>query len=420
MKFSIFFEHQLPKPYNSTTWDEGQELRLFQQALEQTEFADQLGFDYVFEVEHHFLEEYAQSSAPEIFLAAASQRTKNMRLGHGIVLMPPPYNHPARVAERIATLDLVSNGRVEFGTGESSSEMELGGFGVSREEKRAMWEEATRECLRMMYEEPYPGYEGDYFSMPSRNVIPKPVQKPHPPVWLAASRREMVLLAARLGVGSLGFAFETPDEAKERVETYWRLIREECFPIGAAINPAVAVLTQFMCCDTDEEAIEKGVDGAQFFSYSLSYYYGGYHGAPRHEPGRISLGRRFTDATPEERMRQILGVRGRYASLVGSRADVNQEPEDETLRALWRAAQRGGCIGSPEFLRQTLRAYEDAHVDLLIFIAQSGNRKHEDVMKSMELFAKKVMPEFKERHKEHQAWRAEQLNGVPHPVNSSI
>ena len=129
MRFGIFYEHQLPRP-----WNDGDELRLFQHALDQVELADKLGIDNAWEVEHHFLEEYSHSSAPEVFLAACSQRTKNIRLGHGITLMPPNYNHPARVAERIATLDLVSNGRVEWGTGESSALLELGGYKVPVEE----------------------------------------------------------------------------------------------------------------------------------------------------------------------------------------------------------------------------------------------------------------------------------------------
>ena len=120
MKFGIFYEHQLPRP-----WEADSELKLFQDALEQVEFADKLGIDTVWEVEHHFLEEYSHSSAPEVFLAACSQRTRNIRLGHGIVQTSPAYNHPARTAERIATLDLVSKGRVEFGSGESSSRAEL-------------------------------------------------------------------------------------------------------------------------------------------------------------------------------------------------------------------------------------------------------------------------------------------------------
>src|SRR5499426_3278977 len=144
MRFGIFYEHQLPRP-----WPPGGELKLFQDALAQVELADRLGIDHAWEVEHHFLEEYSHSSAPEVFLAAASQRTTRIRLGHGIVLMPPGYNHPARVAERIATLDLVSAGRVDWGTGESASLAEMGGFGVSPEEKREMWREATREAANM-------------------------------------------------------------------------------------------------------------------------------------------------------------------------------------------------------------------------------------------------------------------------------
>src|SRR5918911_1481204 len=137
MKFGIFYEHQLPRP-----WGPDAERGLLHDALEQVELADRLGFDHVWEVEHHFLEEYSHSSAPEVFLAAASQRTRRIRLGHGIVLLPLGYNHTARVAERIASLDLLSDGRVDFGTGESSSEVELGGFGVDRATKREQWSEA--------------------------------------------------------------------------------------------------------------------------------------------------------------------------------------------------------------------------------------------------------------------------------------
>src|SRR5499426_3279201 len=150
MRFGIFYEHQLPRP-----WAEGSEHRLIQEALDQVELADRLGIDYAWEVEHHFLEEYSHSSAPEVFLAACSQRTKTIRLGHGIVLMPPKYNHPARVAERIAMLDLVSGGRVEFGTGESSSRIELEGFNANYMAKRDMWMESVRETARMMAMDPY-------------------------------------------------------------------------------------------------------------------------------------------------------------------------------------------------------------------------------------------------------------------------
>ena len=144
MRFGIFYEHQLPRP-----WDGGAEQKLISDALDQVELADRLGIDYVWEVEHHFLEEYSHSSASEVFLAAASQRTDRIRLGFGIVAIPPGYQHPARVAEKVAMLDLVSKGRCEFGSGETSSGAELGGFGVDRQTKREQWDEALDVITRM-------------------------------------------------------------------------------------------------------------------------------------------------------------------------------------------------------------------------------------------------------------------------------
>ncbi len=167
MQFGIFYEHQLPRP-----WVEGAEFRLFQEALDQVELADRLGLDYAWEVEHHFLEEYSHSSAPEVFLAACSQRTKRIRLGHGIVLMPPNYNHPARVAERVATLDLVSAGRVEWGTGQGASAAELGGFGIDPDERHAMWLEATAEAANMLAMTPYPGYRANTSPCPAATSCP--------------------------------------------------------------------------------------------------------------------------------------------------------------------------------------------------------------------------------------------------------
>src|SRR5437870_9352635 len=242
MRFGIFYEHQFPRP-----WDEGGELKLFQDALDQVELADRIGIDHAWEVEHHFLEEYSHSSAPEVFLAAASQRTKQIRLGHGIVLMPPGYNHPARVAERIATLDLVSNGRVDWGTGESASRAELEGFGVGYMEKRDAWEEAVEQVANMMVMEPYPGFQGQFFSMPTRNVLPKPVQKPHPPIWVACSNRETIHLAAQLGIGALTFAFIDPAEARQWVDDYYETFKRECVPIGHAVNANIAMVTGFSC-----------------------------------------------------------------------------------------------------------------------------------------------------------------------------
>jgi alkanesulfonate monooxygenase SsuD/methylene tetrahydromethanopterin reductase-like flavin-dependent oxidoreductase (luciferase family) len=417
MKFGLFYELQLPKPVDKDQWDPDAERRIYHEMLEQVELADKLGFDYVFEVEHHFLEEYSHSSAPEMVMAALSQRTKNIRLGHGIVLTPPPYNPPQRVAERIAALDILSNGRVEFGTGESSSDMELGGFGVDRGLKKAMWEEAAREIANMMVMTPYPGFKGEFFQMPERNVIPKPVQKPHPPMWVAASRRETTMVAARLGIGSLGFGFETPEELGERAEHYYELVREECMPLGHAINPALAVLSSFMCAPTDEEAVHRSRNGPGFFSYSLGYYYNPATGS-RHQPGRTNIYRQFMSLPQSERDgRETL----RQARLMTREEIAQKEPEDEVQRALFRAARSGQAIGAPDTIRKNIKKYEDQNLDVLILTAQSGDRKHEDIMEAIDLFGRKVLPDFHETHEvKHRKWRERQLDGVKFPVNSSV
>ncbi len=187
MKFGIFYELQLPRP-----WEPGGELRLYQNALDQVELADRLGYDFAWEVEHHFLEEYSHSPAPEVFLGAASQRTKHIRLAHGIMQLTT--SPPARVAERIAALDLVSRGRVEFGMGESASSTELEPFGRAFEEKRAVWEDAVRAIIPM-FKDGGCEYHGPYFDFPLRNVVPKPLQKPHPPLWCACSQLETIEMA---------------------------------------------------------------------------------------------------------------------------------------------------------------------------------------------------------------------------------
>ena len=375
MKFGTFYEHQLPRP-----WKEGDELRLFQEALDQVELADKLGLDYVWEVEHHFLEEYSHSSAPEVFLAACSQRTKNIRLGHGIKLMPPNYNHPARVAEEIASLDLVSNGRVEFGTGESSSLAELGGFNIPVNLKREQWQEALEQTCNMMAMEPYPGYEGKYISMPCRNVLPKPVQRPHPPLWVACSNRETIKLAAKLGIGALTFAFVDPEEARMWVEDYYKILKNECTPIGHSINPNIAMVTSFGCHKNHDEAVKRMKEGFQFFSYGLGHHY--IFGV--NKPGRTNIW--------EEFQKNKVKTQGR--STIHKKADSDIDTPG---------------IGTPEELSNHLRKFEEAGVDQVTFIQQGGRNKHEHICEALELFASDVMPEFKENEEKREKEKMEEL-----------
>lgn len=387
MKFGIFYEHQLPRP-----WDEDAEHRLLKDALDQIQLADELGFDYVWEVEHHFLEEYSHSSAPEVFLAAASQRTSRIRLGHGIVQLPFNFNHTARVAERIATLDLVSDGRVEFGTGEASSEAELGGFRIERAEKRAQWEEALDIVTRMFVETPFAGHESDNFSMPVRNVVPKPLQKPHPPLWVACSRRETIHLAATKGIGALSFSFVEPEEARLWVQDYYDTIASEaCVPGGFAVNANLAVVLPMMCHRDEQTAIERGLDGAHFFGYSLGHYYA----FGSHVPGRTNIWDEF------QRNRDAFGFSRPVAAQTG-----------QVLGA--KLFQRGisslrGAIGTPDQIRELLRTYAEVGVDQVIFVLQAGRNHHEHICESLELFAREVMPDLHEGEEEREKAKAERL-----------
>ena len=390
MRFGIFYEHQLPRP-----WTDASEAQLLAQALQQVELADRLGFDYVWEVEHHFLEEYSHSSAPEVFLAAASQRTRRIRLGHGIVNVMPAVNHPARVAERIATLDLISGGRVELGTGESSSAAELGGFLIDREEKREMWQEAVAAIARMLTESPFTGIEGTHIQMPPRNVVPKPLQKPHPPLWVACSRRETIHLAARHGIGALSFSFVEPEDAGKWVDEYYALIAsDECVPIGAAVNPNVAVVLPMMLAEDEAEAIDRGIDGAHFFGYSLGHYYG----LSDHSPGVTNVFSEFEQHRDETGFaRHII------------------RPDEAPLGV--RLLQEGlgslrGAIGTPEQVTDLVARYEQAGVDQVIFVLQSGANRHEHICASLELFAQRVMPRFVEGRHRREAEKAERLAGA--------
>ncbi len=376
MRFGIFYEHQLPRP-----WADGDEEQLLADAIEQVVLADRLGIDHVWAVEHHFLEEYSHCSAPEVFLAACAARTKNIRIGHGIKQTPANYNHPARVAEEVATLDLISRGRVEFGIGEGATRMELGGFGIPAKKKRAMSLEAAEQIANMMTMTPYPGYEGESFSFPCRNVVPKPSQKPHPPMWIACTNRATIELAAELGIGALAFSFVDPDEAAHWVSTYYDTIKSErCVPIGHSVNANIALVTGFsLHCDR-EQAIRRGREGFEFFRFAISAMV-----TQDSVPGHTDLWAQFQE------------MRGPGAT------------DDYVAKAQASGDEYSSAIGTPADAARHIRELEAVGVDQLIFIQQAGNNRHADICASMELFASEVMPEFKADEPERLATKEAEL-----------
>ncbi|MBI3636461.1 MAG: LLM class flavin-dependent oxidoreductase [Candidatus Rokubacteria bacterium] len=366
MKFGIFYELQLPRP-----WTERSEYQLLQDALAQIELADRLGFDYAWAVEHHFLEEYSHCSAPEVFLGAASQRTRRIRLGHGIIQLPT--NHPLRVAERVATLDLLTGGRVELGLGEGQGPVELHPFGARVREKRDVWEEAVRALVPAFTKTTWE-WHGRFFDFPARNVLPKPYQKPHPPLWVACSNIATIANAGRWGMGALGFQFVSSDAARAWVNRYYlELTQHQAKLADYPTNPNIAMVTGFMCAETDEEAFEKAA-GWTFFVFCLSHY--GKNGIPN--PGEGNMWEAY-------------------------QAWRKTEQAEATLRS--------GLIGSSDTIRRRLREFEATGVDQVILLNQAGRTSHEDICRSLEMFARDVMPEFHAREPQHVAWKADVLAG---------
>ena len=360
MRFGVFYDLQLPRP-----WNEGDEYRLFKEALDQIVLADQLGFHYAWEVEHHFLDEYSHSSAPEVFLATAAGLTKNIRLGHGIRQVIPNYNHPARTAEGLATLDLLSDGRVEFGIGEGATRLELGAFGIPAKTKRAMALEAAEQICNMMVLTPYPGYEGMGFSFPCRNVLPKPLQKPHPLLWMACTNRDTIKVAAQNGIGALAFSFLDPDEAKAWSKIYYDIIKsEECVPLGWSVNANLAMVSAFSMHEDRTEAIRRGQDHFEFFRYSQQQLV-----AEDFVPGYSNMWNEFKE----------------------KRGDASDRL---TQAALSRAEYDGAGIGTPDDMARHLRDFQDVGIDQVIFLQQAGRNTNQNIRECLELFAETAMPDF--------------------------
>lgn len=375
MRFGVFYELQLPRP-----WNDGDEHRLFKDAVKQIVLADKLGFDYAWEVEHHFLDEYSHSSAPEVLLAAAAGQTKTIRLGHGIKQVIPNYNHPARSAETIATLDLLSDGRVDFGIGEGATRLELGAFGISARTKRAHALEAAEQICNMMALEPYPGFEGEGFSMPARNVLPKPLQTPHPPLWMACTNRDTIKIAAQNGIGALAFSFIDPEEAKAWADIYYGIIKSDaCVPLGRSINANLAMVSAFSMHEDRAEAIRRGKDNFEFFRYSQQKLV-----AEDFVPGHSDMWGDFIKARGDatDRLIEAAQARGEYDS-------------------------QG--IGTPDDMVRHLANIQASGVDQVILMQQAGRNSHKNITESMELFAEKVMPQFKADVEEREAAKAKEL-----------
>lgn len=357
MEFALLFELQTDDPFEG-------EVQVWREGIKQAEAAERAGFDAVWAVEHHFLVGYAHCSAPEVFLTAVSQRTQRVRLGHGVVIAPPPVNHPFRLAERIAALDIVSNGRVDVGFGRGFSELEQRAFGLDPETSREMAAEAVRAIPKMWTEQEFPGFDGKYMTLPSRTVIPKPIQKPHPPMWWACTSPPSFEIAGKMGLGCLCFAFQPPEDLAERLATYKKAL-SEAQPAGAFVNNRVAGYTVALCLEDDQDA--KTVGGAGYL-FNLRKW--------------VDYIRPFGALESHEWYREILDN-----PLVEAMASSDPNSAGNML------ADLGYCaLGDPDSCIKVVKRFEELGVDQLLMLMQTAGVPHEKVLESIRLFGEVVIP----------------------------
>ena len=355
MKFSLFYEMQISQPTRAS------EAQLFHDCVTQVVRADQLGYHAVWAVEHHGLREYSHCSAPETFLAYVAGQTERVRLGHGITLTPYRYNHPIRIAERIATLDILSRGRVNWGSGKSSSATEQLAFQSDVGSLHEQWLEALDMIPRMWRDEVFE-YRGRFFDIPPTQVVPRPVQSPHPPIFCACTKPGSARLAGELGIGALNFAIGSDDQLWEKIAGYREAVAR-ARPSAYQPTNWFACTPVALCLDDDRKACEYGFRGANFFAQALgAYYYGG-----DRPVGRLSVDRAFMSATD---LADAMAFRG---------------AED---------AMEMVVLGDPVRCRELVARFVEAGVDELILIMQMGTIPHELVLESIETFAEKVMPHF--------------------------
>src|SRR5262245_49861727 len=259
MKLDILYEVDAPKPWGAPH-PHGQrerERRAYYEALAQIELADSLGFHTIWAVEHHFREGRSHCPAPEVLLGALSQVTEHIRLGFGVTLTPFGFTPPQRIAEKVATLDILSGGRAEWGTGRSTP-MEQTAFGVDRARSRDDWREAI-EIVCGMWREEYFEYRSERFRFPRRMVTPKPVQDPHPPCWMAATTAGSSAVAGEHGLGLLSFSIMQPLEKMAEAVRDYRAASVRAKPLTAVTTNKVAAYTLVHCADSMAQAEANGI-----------------------------------------------------------------------------------------------------------------------------------------------------------------
>ncbi len=367
MKFALFYE--IPVTDHD---DPRAEYRAYQETIEQAVFGEKMGFHAIWTVEHHFLKTYSHCSNPEVLYGAIAAKTERIRIGYGVRLMPKPYNHPLRTAESAAVLDLISGGRVDFGTGRSATRTELEGFGINPAETRSMWQEAITHVVGAWTNDEY-AMDGKYWQSPRRPIIPKPLQKPHPPIWGATSSIDGHHMMGKLGVGLCSFTVGLPpEELGERVKIYRQGAKECTKPLGKFANHQAATFTMVNCAPTREESYEVSRESFEWY--------------PKYG-GRLIA----SLAAWQEEQQQIDLGNYEYTKEILKR---DREGLIDQISFDYLKDSGSGIVGNPDDVIASCRRYEATGCDLLLCLMNPLKIPHRKVMQTIELMGRYVLPEF--------------------------
>lgn len=362
MEFGLFHEITIADPTRA------EERKHFQALLDQVRVAEQVGFTSVWHVEHHFLKGFSHSSCNDVILGAYAAATSTMRIGYGVKLLPFGFsNHPIKAAEAVATLDLLSNGRVEFGTGRGFSRQELEAFGVDPFKARDEWQESLEMIVKCWEDEDF-SWDSPSFQIPPRPIVPKPVQEPHPPLWMAAAGPDTHTVAGELGLGLLSFAIFVPlEELTRRIGLYREGLKNCTNPIGKAVNGRVAAFAHVYCGESDEEARETAGKASEWYIKQGMEWIGDMM--------------RWMDS-----MSKDFGTYNYVKAMAGfDLANVTFE---------YLNANNLCIVGSPDTCREKVKHYQECGLDTLLCYHQAHGVPLDKVRQSIERFGREVIPAF--------------------------
>jgi alkanesulfonate monooxygenase SsuD/methylene tetrahydromethanopterin reductase-like flavin-dependent oxidoreductase (luciferase family) len=364
MRVGLFYQIQVPKPWTPTS-----ESQRIYEALEQIPYAESQGFENVWFSEHHFRPVWSHNSAPDLTLAALSQRTSRIRLGVGVVLAP--IHHPLHIAARMATLDILSRGRVDVGLGRTGYPYQLTPYGTDLGDTRGMWLEFADVLPRIWTQEEI-SYDGHYYKIPRREVLPKPVQRPHPPLWSACGSNETARLAGELGMGGLFGSEGGPDRVAHLVAVYREALASRGQAAAAATTPRAALMTAGYCHHDEETAAARGAELV------------GWYLEQQRERARLV----WRDYDPATVPADYQGYYARDQRLASGPHPGEPSPAEV------RAAGTSFCVGTPRECIRFLERYAALGIEEVILLCAIGPARHEEVMHTLRLFGEEVIPHF--------------------------